>query len=108
MKKAKNFCTVKIEVGKDEIICTPIWPNIKVDWPEPFCISLRKTELSLAKRYKGAVEAGKIYTNPQVVKTLPHNPKNPDSISGPQQTYVKCDGFVMAKYLNSDLIKLGY
>jgi len=101
-KKSKSFCTILINKRNDEIVCTPLWPNIKVDWIGTYSISLRKSDRLLAERYKRAVEDGKIYTNPRIVKTRPHNPKDP------QKTYVKSDGFVMAKYLNSDLKKLGY
>ena len=112
-KAAKNFCTVEITYEVDEvdedlydhvIVCTPFWPNIKVDRPRNYSIRLRDTpsKRRLAQRFKKAVEAGAVYTNPRVVKTLP------DAGPEAQQTYVQWDGFKMAKYLNSDLKKLGF
>jgi len=49
----------------------------------------------LCARFKRAIEAGAIFSNHRIAK----------STSG---TYVETDGFIMGKYMNSDLKKLGY
>ena len=95
-KNSINFCTVEIEIKSDEIVCSPVWPNINVDRRRSFGIVLRPSKIALALRYKNAVENGKIYSNPCI------------ALDALGKTYIKHDGFVWGKYLNADLKKVGF
>jgi len=84
-----------------DIVCTVVWvgeENLPNNGKETcsICLSDTPANRKLAERYKKAVEAGVIYKNP-VIKTGVKN-----------HQYIESEGFVMAKYLNSDLKKLGF
>lgn len=51
---------------------------------------------SVAKRLAKAIKAGAVESNPRIVK----------DVNG--KTYVQTDGFIMAKYMNADLKRLGF
>lgn len=84
--------------GERCINCRLVWTGVEVDRPHTGGISLLDTPhyRSLAERYRRAVAEGAVYSNPRIVS----------DING--RTYIRSDGFVMGKYLNSDLKALGY
>lgn len=109
--------TLEVVQKKDEIVCTCVFKGeipekIKKTLSNPdgkmrYTISFKNTASNklLINRYKKAVEDGKIYTNPHIKKCG-------DVIDEgeyiPPFNLLMCDGFVMGKYLDSDLKKLGY
>ena len=104
-KTSRDFCTIEIKPdGKYYIRCIPVWPNIEVQWRRGYSIQLHNTpkDKRLAEQFKKAVEAGKIYKNPRVVKTEPENPNDKP------RTYVKWDGYISPRRFNAELKRLGY
>lgn len=107
--------TLKIVSRDQELVCTCVFvgkipANIQKKLSNPggemqYSISFNKADKELVQRYKKAVEDGKIYTDPYIEKCggMMH-----------EGQYIKpfyllsCEGFVISKYLNSELKKMGY
>jgi len=80
------------------LVVKVIWssPDVKIDRPFTFGISVRWMEVKLAERLKRAIDDQKVFTNPQVRIDVNGN------------TYVHSDCLVMGRRMNADLKRLGY
>lgn len=77
-----------------EYVCELWWTGEPLD--RPHTSSMIVTDKKIALLYQKAVVEGKFFKNPGIVL----------DVKG--QTYVAHDGYAIAKYIKSDLKKLGY
>ena len=88
--------TIKIKTDDEGIHCDVHWSGEKLDRPHTSGYLLGRKKMKLALRFKRAVEAGAIYSNPKIVK----------DVNG--KTYVQAEGFIMARHMNAELKKRGF